>query len=198
MKIVTMNGKEFSAAITSGDINRRNAALKLLYKSPVINGTIRTWVNQYNIVKMAPDDILQEGIILLDALVREGKFREESKPETFLLGICRNLIRDNKKKVDRIQLKETFTDAEMDSGETASDALELVELQEEEESRDQLLRKAMAALTENCREALKSYYLDQKSMAQVADDRGLANAKQAKKAVDRCRQSLREKLGIAA
>ncbi len=193
-----MTGKEFADAILSGDMNRRNLAIKTLYKSTSVRGAIYNWVKQYNLVKMTPEDVLQEGVILLDALVREGKFREESKPETFLLGICKNLIRDSRKKVDRIQLKETFTDSEMDSGETASDTMEMIELQAEEETRDQALRKAIAALTEGCREVLRLYYLEQKNMAQVAEDRGLANANQAKKAVDRCRQSLREKLGIAA
>lgn len=196
MKVNTMNGEAFAAALLSGDMSRRNTALKMLYTSPLVKASIRQWSKQYNVFKTSPEDVLQEGIILLDDLVRRGKFRVESKPETFLLGICRNLIRDHKKKVDRVDLKENFSDADLDSGESAGDALEMIALNDEEEQRDHLLRKAMAALTDKCREALRLYYLEQKSMAQVAADRGLANAEQAKKAVARCRQSLKDNLGL--
>jgi RNA polymerase sigma factor (sigma-70 family) len=190
-----MNGSEFNEAILSGDATRRNAALKMLYKSQIVQGTLRQWAGQFNLFKMEPEDILQEGIILLDNLVREGRFRGASKPETFLLGICYNIIRDHKKKVDRVELKESFSDADLYRPETLADALELKELSAEEADRDDRLRAAMAELTEKCREALRLYYLEQKSMAQVAVERGLANANQAKKAVDRCRQSLRDAAG---
>ncbi len=145
----------------------------------------------YNLRDKTSDDVLQEGVILLDELIRTGRFRGDSRVETFLLGICKNLIRDSVKKVNRVVLKDSFNDAALSSEDDVADHLELSELTQAEQRRDNALQEAMRQLTDKCREALSLYYFEQKTMAQVAEARNLANAEQAKKAVFRCRESLR-------
>lgn len=191
MKTVQMSPPDLTAALTGTDPQRRNQAFKTLYMSPVVNGKIRDWAKMYNLRDKMPDDVLQEGIILLDELIRSGRFRGESRVETFLLGICKNLIRDSVKKVNRVVLKDAFTDAALYSEDELADYLELSELTQAEQRRDNALLEAMSRLTDKCREALRLYYFEQKSMAEIALARALANAEQAKKAVFRCRESLR-------
>lgn len=191
MKTVQMSQPDLTAALLGTDPLRRNQAFKTLYMSPVINGKIRDWAKMYNLRDKSPDDVLQEGVILLDELIRSGRFRGESKVETFLLGICKNLIRDSVKKVNRVVLKDSFTDAALHSEDDLADHLELSEQTQAEQRRDTALREAMRQLTDKCREALRLYYFEQKSMAEIALARALANAEQAKKAVFRCRESLR-------
>lgn len=186
-----MSQPDLTAALLGTDPLRRNQAFKTLYMSPVINGKIRDWAKMYNLRDKSPDDVLQEGVILLDELIRSGRFRGESKVETFLLGICKNLIRDSVKKVNRVVLKDSFTDAALHSEDDLADHLELSEQTQAEQRRDTALREAMRQLTDKCREALRLYYFEQKSMAEIALARALANAEQAKKAVFRCRESLR-------
>lgn len=187
-----MSPPDLAAALLSTDTARRNQAFKQLYISPVVNGKIRDWAKMYNLRDKTPDDVLQEGIILLDEMVRTGRFRGESKVETFLLGICKNLIRDSVKKVNRIVFKDNLPETTPLSEDELADHLELSELTEAEQRRDRALQETLGQLTEKCQEALRLYYFEQKSMIEVAEARNLANAEQAKKAVHRCRESLRE------
>ena len=195
MKAIQMNPADLIAALQSTDQNRRNQAFKILYKSPVVNGKIRDWAKMYNLRDKTPDDVLQEAIILLDDLIRSGRFRVESRVETFLLGICKNLIRDSSKKVTRVVFKETIPEEALKSEDHLADCMEMTELQEQEQRRDNALTEVMKKLTDKCREALRLYYFEQKTMVEVAAARQLANAEQAKKAVFRCRESLKELIG---
>ncbi len=194
MNPVRIDAHDLAQAIRSGDPARRNQAFKQLYLSPAVNGKLREWANTYNLRNQDPDDVLQEALILLDKLVCEGGFRAESKVETFLLGICRNMIRDNAKKVQRVVLKETLPETVPDSAEGLADHLELQELTEAGSRRDAALGSALAQLTEKCRDALRLYYYERRSMAEIAEARELANEKQAKKAVHRCREQLRQRI----
>jgi RNA polymerase sigma factor (sigma-70 family) len=195
MTAAAFNPDHLSADFLSTDPLRRNRAFAALYKSPVVNGKIRDWAKVYNLHDKEPDDVLQEAIILLDEMLRSGRFRAESRVETFLLGICKNLIRGSLKKVNRIVLKDAVPDTAMHSADELADYMVLSELSAAEQNRDVALRDAMSKLTEKCQEALRLYYFEQKTMQQVAEHRQLANADQAKKAVFRCRESLKELIG---
>jgi len=190
-----MSPDNLKTDLLSTDPNRRNRAFATLYKSPVVNGKIRDWAKMYNLRDKEPDDVLQEAIILLDELLRSGRFRAESRVETFLLGICKNLMRDGLKKVNRIVLHDTIPDSALYSADELADYMVLSELSAAEQNRDVVLHETMKKLTDKCQEALRLYYFEQKTMQQVADERQLSSADQAKKAVFRCRQSLKELIG---
>ena len=170
----------------------RNHALKYLYTDPKINAKILDWAKGYNLRNKTVDDVLQEGVIKLDELIRNDKFRGESKVETFLLGICHNIIRDSVKKVSRIHFKDSFTEAEMDKVSDYTDHIVVEEETAIERERDAGLRKILQSLSEKCQESLRLYYFESKSMSDIAVARGLANAGQAKKNVYRCRESLKK------
>lgn len=192
MKIVPIHTQDLTKAILSQDYKARNAAYRALYQSPVVEGKIREWAKQYELRDKTPDDVLQEAVILLDEAVRHGRFRGESKAETFLLGICKNLIRDSSKKVQRIVFKETIPDSALHAADDLADHISLKEETDAERRRDNALQEALGKLSDKCQEALRLYYFEQKNMAEVAEARGLANAEQAKKNVFRCRESLKE------
>ncbi len=187
-----MNSADMNAALQSNNPTERNRAFKTLYMSPIVNGKIFEWAKLYNLRDKTADDVLQEGIILLEQMIRDGRFRFESKAQTFLLGICKNLIRDSSKKVSRVVFKDSIPESALSSEDELADYLELQSPGEKEEKRDLALSDALQQLTPKCQEALKLYYFEQKSMAEVAKARELANADQAKKAMSRCRESLRE------
>ena len=192
MDIFELNPDNLQSGILSGDPAKRNQAFRLLYESRQVKAKIREWADFYGLKGMANSDVLQEAIILLDKTVREGKFKGESRVETFLLGICKNIIRDGSKKASKVILADSFSDNLTDEGDIADNNLMLKEQSDTEIRRDDALKKAMSQLTEKCQENLRLYYFDNQAMAAVAQARGLANAEQAKKAVSRCRQSLRE------
>lgn len=191
MKIIQFTAQDLTESILSNDPHRQNKALKSLYMNPMVNAKVKDWAKLYNLRDKTPDDVLQEAMVLLYDMVLDGRFRGSSKVETFLLGICKNLIRDSVKKVSRIQWKESFTDAELKSEDEAADQVLLTEQTAEERRRDEALESVLGQLTANCRESLKLYYYQNKSMTEIAEARQLANAEQAKKAVHRCRESLR-------
>ena len=192
MDIFELNPDNLQSGILSSDPAKRNQAFRLLYESRQVKAKIREWADFYGLKGMANSDVLQEAIILLDKTVREGKFKGESRVETFLLGICKNIIRDGSKKASKVILADSFSDNLTDEGDIADNNLMLMEQSDTEMRRDDALKKAMSQLTEKCQENLRLYYFDNQAMAAVAAARGLANAEQAKKAVSRCRQSLRE------
>jgi RNA polymerase sigma factor (sigma-70 family) len=193
MKVILQTDDALIAAIKSDDMGRRDGALKQLLLDPVVNGKIRDLLNFFNLKNLDADEILQEGLILLDELIRLGKFRGESAVRTFLISICKNLMRNNLKKVNKVVLKESFDDRDSDDHEEGADGRILIEEKTEAETRrDDILKQLMTQITGGCHETLTLYYFKAMSMAQVAAERGLANAEQAKKATHRCREQLRD------
>jgi RNA polymerase sigma factor (sigma-70 family) len=194
MKILQLENEEIVRYIAGEDIEKRNRALKTLYNDPIVLHKVKAMVNDYNLTRKTADDILQEGVILVDNIIRKGGFKGESKVSTFLLAVCRNLIRDANKKVDRIEWRETIQDYDLKKLDEVGDlsGIELKELNNEERQRDEALMKVLGEMSEKCKEAIMGYYFKNMSMEQLANARGLANKEQAKKAVYRCRNQLRE------
>lgn len=180
---------DLKAALLSSDDNERNNALKILYMDKAINAKINEWSRACNLKSKEPDDILQEGVIILDRKVRDGSFRGESNVKTYLLGICKRLIWDSVKKKEILDFQE---DLGTGPNTPSYDHFNDLEQSNEEKTRDNALHEIIDQLGGNCPEALKSYYFEGMKMAQVALKIGLKNDKQAKKAVSRCRQKLRD------
>jgi len=166
--------------LLSPDIQIRNSALKELYMDQVINIKIKQWAKDYNLKNKEPDDILQEGIMLMYEKIHSGGFRKDSNVKTFLLGICRNRIRDAYKRVERVDFKSDIEN--FDSADEAYDQLIMVEQEAWEEERDAKLNEVLNSMTPNCQEVLKLYYYKNKTTAQIAEERGLKKPNQAKKA----------------
>ncbi len=194
MKVVQMTPATFVEAVVSGDLARRNSAFRTLYTNRMVVATIADWCRFYNFTKAEPDDILQEGILALDRLIREGRFRGESKVETFLLAVCRNLIRDGIKKVSNVVFKSEINDATAAEPQLVADQISLAEQSEAENERDSILNRTLEGMGENCRDSLKLYYYENQSMKQVADAREWENVQTAKNTIARCREKLRSLL----
>ena len=187
---------EILEAICGNDMKRRNQALKQLYFDPVVNAKVRGFIEDYSAYKCDPDEIVQEALILADDLIRREKFRAKSKVRTFLIGICKNLVRAEDKKIDRITYAtEPLAMPEQHQEDSnPEEQIILEEKSEAEQLRDQLLQKALGELTDKCKQVLHLYYFLAQSMAAVAKAQGLKNAHQAKKAAGRCREQLKRKI----
>ncbi len=180
---------ELIKKIRGTDMTARNAALKYLYSKGEVRHTVQNLVYQAN-HRPDADDILQEGMILFDEIVREGRFQGNSSLTTFLIGICRNLIRNKVRTAERLVLQEDM--GTVQNSEKEADGHRILELSESETLRDTILRDLMAQLTLGCQEAIRLYYYEACSMAQVALERGLANANRAANTMQRCREQLRD------
>jgi len=179
---------DLKLALQSQDARKRNEALKILYLDTAINAKIREWSKFHNLKNKEPDDILQDGIILLDKKVRNGSFKGESNVKTYLLGICKRLIWDSVKKKEILDFQDDFQDG---LNTPSYDHFDDLEQSNEEKERDTALNKLIEQMDGNCPEALKNYYFERMSMTEVAEKIGWKNSNQAKKAVSRCRKKLR-------
>lgn len=193
MQVKSIDPATFVEEVTSGDLVRRNKAYQQLCNNKMLLIKVSNWSDYYRLQKVSPADILQEALILMDEKIINQEFRGKSKVETFLLGICKNMIRDNAKaKKGRLVLKKEITDLDCPDEDAVADQMYFEEINQMALKRDDLLVKTMEDLTEKCLQALKLYYFEQKNLKQVAEARNLLNEEQAKKAVYRCRQQLRE------
>ncbi len=187
---------ELLQAIQGEDINLRNGALKQLYMDHTVNAKVRELIQTYQAHQLDADDILQEAIILLDNKIRSGNFQARSKVRTFLIGVCKNLIRSGGKKIERISYATAPTEMpdREETEESPEEQLVAEEKTDAAKKRDELLQGLLKEVTENCQEVLLLYYFKAQSLARVAEERGLKSAKQAKKAAKRCREQLRSKI----
>ncbi len=182
--------KALIEAIGSGDRAARNGALKSLYMDDVVNATIARMISDYN-GRQDPDDVLQDAIILMDEKIRSSQFRGESKVRSFLIGICKNIIRNGMRNAEKVVFKEELVESNSEFEVSPEDQLLVQERSEHEQKRDQILYELLGKLTARCRDVLNLYYFKSYSMAQIADEKGLSSAAQAKKDAFDCRKMLR-------
>lgn len=177
--------------IRSGDPRRRDRVLRSLYEHPTVAPKVRSWLKQYGAAGQRAEDIIQEAVLLLYEKVLDRQFAAKSALTTFLLGIAFNLIRNQGRKVERVDFLPEYDTLDVADLEHPEQQMILVEATAASERRDHLLRRAIEELKESCREALRLYYFKEKSTAEVAEARNLKNANQGKKLLSRCRQRLR-------
>lgn len=184
--------EELLSAIKGNDPRSRNLALKQLYMDPAVNAKARDYITTYGADKLEVDDVIQEAIILLDDAIRNDKFHGKSKVRTFLIGVCKNLIRNKGRKIERITFSvEPHQVPESDDEEKSpEDQVIMHEYDEATEKRNKVLHELLGALSDGCKQLLTLYYFMQQSLTQVADQVGLKNAHQAKKKAHRCRKKL--------
>lgn len=190
MKILRKSDAELIVDIAGHDAAARNNALKMLYLDKVVNATIARIIADYN-SRLDADDVLQDAVILLDEMIRSGRFRGESKLSSFLIGIAKNIIRNGLRNADKVVYKEDVSENNSEQESSPEDVLMVQERNENEQKRDQLLRDALGELTARCREVITLYYFKSYSMAQIAEERKLSSAAQAKKDAHDCRQMLK-------
>lgn len=175
----------------SKDPDSMNRAFKALSEDPKIIGKIRQWLKFFTLSSVDAEEILQEGIISFYDTILEKKYKGASSAETFLLGICKNKIRTVLRKIKpNVEIDETF-------GEKEDMSTEIEAIEEQNEADD--LQKAITDIVKTkldpkCDERMRLHHEQGMSMTEVAKALGLANADQAKKAVYRCREKLRELL----
>ncbi len=190
MKVVTLSTPQIVKAIKGADSRQRNEAIQSLYVDQTVRLKVGEWLGNYKLNKFEVGDVLQQALVALDDNIRGDKFKGDANVRTYLLAICRNVIRSEVRKTDRITYDEELTmNREKDAfdGEVGFDPLS-----GEEEERDEVLLKIIREMKENCRKGIQLFHLYGKTMAKVAEELGLKNANQAKKAVSRCRKQLRQ------
>lgn len=182
---------DLRAAILSGDLEKRNFAYQQLWQNEVVKNTIKRWVKSYSPKGVDAEDILQEALLKLDALVLDGTFQGRSAITTFLLGIALNMIRDKARLVKRYYFKGIITDNDCPDPETVADQLLHYEEEDARMKLERELERLTLELREECRTALRMQYYENRCMKEIAVSVNVKNSDQAKKLASVCRQQLR-------
>ena len=129
-------------------------------------------------------DIFQEAMIVLYEKVKSGSFELNCQLKTYLYSVCRRLW------LKRLgQLHRSFSEVEnLQDTVPVEDELE----RHEQRNRDfQVMELSLNSLGEPCRSLLKAYYLEMKSMVEIAGDFGYTNADNAKNQKYKCLMRLK-------
>jgi RNA polymerase sigma factor (sigma-70 family) len=130
-------------------------------------------------------DVFQEAMIVLYEKVRSGSFELNCQIKTYVYSVCRRLWLKRLNQLQKIN-------PEIQSLE------ELVAIEEEMEMHEQrnndfvLMEKAMQHLGEPCKSLLEAYYLQKKSMVEIANNFGYTNADNAKNQKYKCLMRLKK------
>jgi RNA polymerase sigma factor (sigma-70 family) len=130
-------------------------------------------------------DIFQEAVVVLYEKSKFGSFELNCQVKTFLYSVARRLW------LKRLQQMKRFS--------TQVDGLaEVVPIEEEVEHHEQRnvdfqhMEKAMGSLGEPCKSLLEAYYINNKSMTEIAGNFGYTNADNAKNQKYKCLMRLKK------
>ena len=135
-------------------------------------------------------DIFQEAMIVLYQKVKSGSFELNCQLKTYLYSVSRRLWL---KRLSQTQKTSTWSEVE-DLQETVPVEGEL-ERHAQHDLDFQVMEQSLNNLGEPCRSLLKAYYLEMKSMVEIAGDFGYTNADNAKNQKYKCLMRLKKIFG---
>jgi len=130
-------------------------------------------------------DIFQEALVVLYEKARSGTFELNCQIKTYVYAVCRRLW------LKRFHQLQKFT-PEVENMEDTIPVEEELELYEQRNNDFILMEKAMQSLGEPCKSLLESYYLQKRSMIEIAGDFGYTNADNAKNQKYKCLMRLKK------
>jgi len=133
-------------------------------------------------------DIFQEAMIVLYEKVRAGSFELNCQLKTYLYSVCRRLWL---KRLNQLQK----TSPEVDNLEETVPVEEELETHEQRNLDFLIMEKSLKNLGEPCKSLLEAYYLQKKSMVEIADNFGYTNADNAKNQKYKCLMRLKKLFG---
>lgn len=130
-------------------------------------------------------DVFQEAMIVLYEKVRSGSFELNCQVKTYIYSVCRRLW------LKRLQQLNRYS-AEIENMESAVPVEEEIEEHEKRNAEFEMMEKAISSLGEPCRSLLEAYYLQKKSMYEIAANFGYTNADNAKTQKYKCLMRLKK------
>ena len=130
-------------------------------------------------------DIFQEAMIVLYEKVKSGSFELNCQLKTYVYSVCRRLW------LKRLNQLQKLT-PEVENNEEVVPVEEELENHERRNADFQLMEKAMSNLGEPCKSLLEAYYLQKRSMLEIAGDFGYTNADNAKNQKYKCLMRLKK------
>jgi RNA polymerase sigma factor (sigma-70 family) len=124
-------------------------------------------------------DVFQEAMIVLYEKVRTEGFELHCQIKTFMYSVARRLW------LKRLQQQNRYS-SPGDSMESVVDVDEDLEVHEKKDLELDMMEKAIGNLGEPCKSLIEAYYLQKKSMQEIATDFGYTNSDNAKTQKYKC------------
>ena len=124
-------------------------------------------------------DIFQEAMIVLYEKVRSGSFELNCQIKTYLYSVCRRLW------LKRLQHLNRYS-APVENIDNIVPVEEEIEAHEQRNAEFEMMHKAISGLGEPCKSLLEAYYLQKRTMQDIAASFGYTNADNAKNQKYKC------------
>ncbi len=173
----TWKDSEILNAIHASEQSQRDEALKQVYAH--YYSMVRKFIVSNKGTEEDAADVFQDAIITWYNMVLNGKFRAESKIKTFIYAVSRNIwLKRLAKNSREVTMVADAMDAEMEPE------------MEDNVSSQELLKKAVHQLGEQCHEVLIGFYYHGMSMIEIKNRFDLGSEQAAKNKKYRCMQQL--------
>ena len=130
-------------------------------------------------------DIFQEALIVLYEKSKSGNFELNCQIKTYIYSVCRRLWLKHFHQLQKLA-------PEVENMDEVIPVEEELEMFEQKNKDFLLMDKAMQNLGEPCKSLLESYYLQKRSMMEIATDFGYTNADNAKNQKYKCLMRLKK------
>lgn len=137
-------------------------------------------------------DVFQEGLVVLYEKANDESFILTSKLSTYLFAICKRIWFKKSQQSAYFNSIDDNKDSEDDSDDYLGSYDEDVNSHFEKEAQFDKLEKAMEALGNPCSGLLKAFYIEEKSMQEIATAFGYTNAENAKTQKYKCLTRLKK------
>jgi RNA polymerase sigma factor (sigma-70 family) len=129
-------------------------------------------------------DIFQEAMIVLYEKVQTGTFELNCQIKTYVYSVCRRLWLKRLAQQNRFVISDGY--------EETITVDEEIEEHERRNTEFTMMEKAMSGLGEPCKSLLESFYLQKKSMQEIAVNFGYTNSESAKNQKYKCLMRLKK------
>ncbi len=169
-------------ALLQGLAKNDKRAVEMIYKDNF--NLVQALVINNNGSSEDAKDIFQEAMIVLFEKVQSGNFELNCQVGTFIYSVGRRLWLKKLLQANRFQIAESY-----------EEIVSVDEEMEEHERRNNdftIMEKAMAGLGEPCKSLLEAFYLQKKSMQDIAAGFGYTNPENAKNQKYKCLMRLKK------
>ena len=178
-----MTTDETEKALLEGLAADDKTAVETIYKKNY--ATVQSLVLNNNGTSDDARDIFQEAIIVLYEKAKSGNFELNCQIKTYLYSVSRRLW------LKRLQQMSRFAPDVNGSAETIQVEDDLDDHNQKNED-FQMMEGALQQLGEPCKSLLEAYYLEKRSMSEIASNFGYTNADNAKNQKYKCLMRLKK------
>ncbi|MDO9376031.1 MAG: sigma-70 family RNA polymerase sigma factor [Ferruginibacter sp.] len=178
-----MNTLEQEQDLLKGLAQNDKQAVETIYRENY--SAIQSFVLNNNGSVDEARDIFQEAMIVLYEKARSPSFSLNCQLRTFVYSVCRRLW------LKRLQQLSKYS-TQVDSLEDTVPVDEEIEDHEKKNEDFVLMEQAMAKIGEPCKSLLDAYYIQKKSMQDIAAEFGYTNADNAKTQKYKCLMRLKK------